>query len=205
MSYKEEIIDEIDRELGKQCNIGNIKYDHIADCGVGYINIFSEDKIQRIRTFIIQFYESDVIVVDLFHRKFNYSMADPEFVEEMVGLLEKMVWFPILNWNTGAKLGGCAWIRALPALNFIDSSKSMLDCPWHESEFGGFIPCEIILDRNLKVAVHRTRLKRWLNPILRKFGFHIVSKFEEDNMKFLGYALRGSKDCPVLEFKKSTS
>lgn len=37
-------------------------------------------------------------------------------------------------------------------------------------------------------ARHNTILKRWLNPVLRRLGWSIVSVFNED--RFLGYRLR---------------
>lgn len=44
---------------------------------------------------------------------------------------------------------------------------------------------------------HRTKLKVILNPICRKFGFSIVSKFR--NEKFIGYQLRKyPQNCPVI-------
>ena len=44
---------------------------------------------------------------------------------------------------------------------------------------------------------HRTKLKVILNPIFRKLGFSIVSKFR--NEKFIGYQLRKyPQNCPVI-------
>ena len=44
---------------------------------------------------------------------------------------------------------------------------------------------------------HKTLLKLWLNPILTKFGWIIVSIFLDDNITFVRYELRHyPENCP---------
>lgn len=45
-----------------------------------------------------------------------------------------------------------------------------------------------VVKENGEVVIHRTLLKVLLNPLLTKFGWIIVSKFEGD--EFLGYEMR---------------
>lgn len=56
----------------------------------------------------------------------------------------------------------------------------------------------IIKDEEGNVLRHRTLLKIIFNPILRKFGWSIVSVFK--NNKFIGYQIREyPKYCKVIK------
>ncbi len=56
----------------------------------------------------------------------------------------------------------------------------------------------IIKNKNGKVIMHRTILKILLNPILRKFGYSIVSHIN-DNGEFIKYEIRSYPQyCKVI-------
>jgi len=40
------------------------------------------------------------------------------------------------------------------------------------------------------METHPIWFKRWLNPILRRFGFEIVSIMDTDTRKIIGYGVR---------------
>lgn len=57
-----------------------------------------------------------------------------------------------------------------------------------------------IVDDKGKVLVHRTRLKVIINPILRKFGWSIVSVIDDEKEEFVKYWIMPyPKYCKVIK------